>query len=148
MCSMTPSRDFIQISKSTFCIFVGLLISCQMDPETGQVSPFVQLTNVDTCDRSGPEVPIKLTTSANTSITFHPDGYMSVDGDISVQSLPCSDNHTQEYKVTVNSTENYNFTGEIISALLPKCCVLVTNSSNCSCKCSFTIIVVVSHKGG
>lgn len=111
------------------------MLSCQRDPETTQPTPVIRLQNVDTCDRgtSGPAVSIKLSVyyaSANSSITLHSNGNQEINGniDISVQPLPCSDSHTQEYKMSVNFTEDFALTGEILFALLPESCILVTKS--------------------
>ena len=91
----------------------------------GELTPFVRLVNVDSCNRSGPAVPIRLSTSTNSFITLHPNGSSESDGDISVQSLPCNDSHTQVYRVSVISTENYTLYGEIPNALLLTSCIFV-----------------------
>ena len=98
----------------------------------GELTPFVRLVNVDSCTRSGPAVPIRLSTSTNSSITLHPDGSSESDGGISVWPLPCNDSHTQVYRVSVISTENYTLYGEIPNALLPTSCIFVTVPSKSS----------------
>ena len=60
---------------------------------------------------------------------MHPDGNNEARGDISVQPLPCDDNHTQEYKVSVSSTEDYTLSAKILHATLPKECIVVRVSS-------------------
>ena len=91
----------------------------------GELTPFVWLVNVDSCNRNGPAVPIRLSTSTNSFITLHPDGTIESDGDISMWPLPCNDSHTQVYRVSVISTENYTLYGEILNALLPTSCIFV-----------------------
>ena len=61
-------------------------------------------------------------------------------GDISVKSLPCSESHTQEYKVSVPFTGNYTVTAHIPDTLLPKSCILVLESSKSS-PCRFNCAV-------
>ena len=90
------------------------------------------MQNIDKCDRSGPDVPILLRASTDASIALHPDGSNETVGDISVQPLPCSDNHTQVYRVSIPSTEDYILCGEILFALLPKRCIAVNASSKLS----------------
>lgn len=109
--------------------FVGLNISCQLDPTTKQFTSSVQLCNVDTCSRVGPAIPIRLSTSLNSSITLFSDGSNETVGSISVQPLPCSDNHTQEYILSVPFSGIYTITADIPHALLPKTCILVDECS-------------------
>ena len=81
------------------------------------------------CNRVGPAVPVKLTTPTNSSIVLHPEGSNETMGHIAVQHLPCNDNHTQEYEVSVSSTEDFTLSAEIVFALLPKTCIVVRASS-------------------
>ena len=83
----------------------------------------MQLLNVDTCSRVGPVVAIGLSTSANSSIVLHPDGSSETVGNISVQQFPCNESHTQMYRLSVTTTEDYTLYGEIIDALLPTSCI-------------------------
>ena len=112
-------------------IFVGLNVSCQVDSTTGQLSSSVQLHNIDKCSgRVGPTVPIRMSTSLNSSVTLFSDGRNESVGDISVQSLPCNDSNAQVYSVYVPFPHTtYTITAEILHALLPKSFILVTNSS-------------------
>lgn len=96
-----------------------------MDAESGQLTPFVQLLNVDRCSGVGPAVPIRLSTSTNLSIVLHPDGNSEIAGNISVQQFPCNDSHTQVYGLSVNSAEDYTLYGEIVNALLPTSCIFI-----------------------
>lgn len=108
----------------TLCVGLGLF--AQVDAETGQLIPFVQLLHVDTCSRIGPAIPIRLSTSMNSSIILYPDGSNETVGDISVQPMPCNDSHTQVYRVSVSSAENYNLYGKMmINSLLPISCIFV-----------------------
>ena len=107
----------------------GFNLSTKLDPDSGQDMPFLHLWNVDKCDTSGPHVPIFLLASTNASIVLHLDGRIETVGDILVHRLPCNDNHTQVYRVSVESTEDYTLCGEILSALLPKRCITVNVSS-------------------
>ena len=109
--------------------FAGLNVSCQVDPSTKQLTSFVQLRNVDTCSRVGPAIPIRLSTSLNSSIVLLPDGSNETVGSISVQPLPCSGNHTQEYILSVPFSGIYTVTADIPHALLPKSCLLVNECS-------------------
>ena len=86
---------------------------------------------MDICNRSGPEVPIRITTSTNTSVTLHPSDNNKTKGDIAVWQLQCSHNRTSEqvYKVVVESTENYTVSAEILFSLLPQQCIVVYVSS-------------------
>ena len=134
-CCTYSAFCFVQLQNNctvtVIIIFVGLNVSCQVDPTTGQLSSSVQLLNVDKCSgKVGPAVPIRMSTSVNSSVTLHCDGQNETVGDISVQSLPCNNNNTQVYNVSVpfpNTT--YTITAEIRDALLPKCFFRVTNSS-------------------
>ena len=101
------------------CLTVGLELFLQVDAESGQLAPFIQLLNVDTCNRTGPAVPIRLTTSTNLSIFLFPNGSNETVGDISMWPLRCSENHTQVYGVSVPSLETYTLTGELVGTLLP-----------------------------
>ena len=107
------------------CLTVGLELFLQVDAESGQLAPFIQLLNVDTCNRTGPAVPIRLTTSTNSSIVLFPDGTNESVGDISVRPLSCSDSHTQVYAVLVSSPENYTLFGEMVNSMLPISCIIV-----------------------
>ena len=109
--------------------FAGLNVSCQIDPTTKQLTTFVQLLNVDTCSRVGPVIPIRLSTSLNSSITLFSDGTSETVGSISVEPLPCSDNHTQAYILSVPFSGIYTITADIPHGLLPKTCILVNNCS-------------------
>ena len=112
-------------------IFVGLNVSCQVDPTTGQLSSTVQLLHIDKCTgQVRPTVPIRMSTSVNSYVTLFSDGRNETVGDISVQSLSCSDNHSQVYNVSVPFPHTtYTITAEILHALLPKCFFSVTDSS-------------------
>ena len=127
-CSNKQNLSIVKVNVH----FVGLNVSCQVDPTTGQLTSSVQLLNVDTCSRVGPAVPIRLSTSLNSSITLYPDGRNETVGDISVHSLPCRDNHTQVYSLSVPFPRDYTVTADILLALLPKSCILVTKSSKSS----------------
>ena len=116
-------------------------LSLVKDSQSGQEISVLRLLNVDRCNRNGPAVPIKLSTSTNASITMHPDGHNVTVGDISVQPLPCNDSHTQEYEVTVPSTEDYTVSAEILFALLPKKCIVVHVSSK---SLAFSLVVLCS----
>ena len=109
-----------------------------------ELTPFVQLLNVDSCNRSGPAVPIRLSTSTNSFITLHPNGSSKSDGDISVWPLPCNDSHTQEYRVSVISTENYTLYGEILNALLPTSCIFVPVPSKSSLRSA--VVYFIRHE--
>ena len=133
-------------------IYVGINASCQVDPTTEQSSLSVQLLNIDKCSgRDGPAVPIMMSTSINSSVTLFSDGRNKTVGDISVQSLPCSDNHSQMYSVSMPFPHTaYTITAEILHALLPKSCILVTNSSksyvfNCAVHQQMFLLNSISH---
>ena len=135
-----PCSDQLKILQLLF-IFVGLNLSCQVDPKTGQLKPFVQLLNIDTCSRVGPAVSINISTSMNSFITLYTNGSNKTMGDISLQPLPCSDSHTQVWGVSVPFTANYTVTADITLALLPKSCILVSESSKPS-PCSLTVLCI------
>ena len=125
-----------------FCVGLGLFV--QVDAETGQHTPFVQLLHVDTCSRIGPAIPIRLSTSMNSSIILHPDGSNETVGDISVQPLPCNDNHTQVYRVSVSSAGNYSLYGQMmINSLLPVSCIFVPVSGKSSITIHFFILFII-----
>ena len=105
-------------------LFIGLELFLEKEPWSGQLAPFVRLLNVDTCNRTGPAVPIRLSTSTNSSIVLFPDGRNETVGDILVLPLSCSDNHTQVYRVFVPSPEEYTLCGGILS-LMPLRCIYV-----------------------
>ena len=111
---------------------VGLELFLQMDAESGQLAPFVRLLNVVTCNRMGPAVPIRLSTSINLSIVLFPDGTNETVGDISVRPLRCSENHTQVYGVSVSSLETYTLYGELVDILLPISHIVVPISGESS----------------
>ena len=121
-------------------LFIGLELFLEKEP-AGQLAPFVRLLNVDTCNRIGPAVPIRLSTSAKSSIVLFPDGRNETVGDISVQPLSCSDNHTQVYRVFVPSPEEYTLYGKLVNTLLPINCIVVPVSSELSS--SYTDHIVI-----
>lgn len=123
--------------------FVGLEFFSEVISR--QHTPFLRLLNVDACrSDTGPAVPIRLSTSANASITLHSDGNSEMVGDISVWPLPCADSHTQVYGVSVTSADDYTLCGEIINSLLPIACVLVPASGEpCISTHSFIYVVIL-----
>ena len=134
-----------------YYIYVGLELFMDVDSESGQLAPFVQLLNVDTCNRAGPAVPIRLTTSTNSTIVLFPDGTNEKLGDISMRPLNCSDNHTQVYAVFVSSPEDYTLYGEMVNSLLPVSCIIVPVPSELSAystarvACKHLTCLIASH---
>ena len=78
-----------------FIFSIGLELISKVDPNPGQLTPFIKLLNVMTCDSEGPAIAFKLNISTNAFIILYPDGSSETEGGISVRPLSCNDNHTQ-----------------------------------------------------
>ena len=89
--------------------------------------PILQIQN-DSCTRSAPSVPIRVSACTNASTVLYPDGRNETFGDISLLRLPCNDDNILKYEVIVNSNMVCAFKVKIINGTQPEICFLRTVS--------------------